>query len=430
MHPIDADQLPVGFVRVDAIGIVMEANSAFRVWAECESPAGRPLSDFLTPVDDFLDEGSAPGMVARPDRPDRAAFMIAAEDQVSFTIVDASHRYAAGRALRASRTLADRTQRRLQLVIDSSIAFAQATTQEQLAEILASTAAQAYRAEEATVYLADDRRHLWRAAGWNSFEELSDLGSAAESVLGLREVIKVSGEDEGGALSPRLKEMMLTTGVQSLIAAPLHLDGDVLGVFVCFFHHPRQFDEEATPLAEALAGQAAQALTSLRLQLRLEYAATHDETTGLPNRRRLESGLAGFDHGGRLAVLFIDLDGFKSVNDYVGHQQGDAVLREAARRLQSTVREGDIVIRYGGDEFVVICGVRDDVPVGDLADRIRDVLRSPYPGVPTGLSISASIGVATTAIEEVSGSIDRVIRLADQAMYVAKVGGGNQVVDG
>jgi hypothetical protein len=82
------------------------------------------LSDFLTPVDDFLDEGSAPGMVARPDRPDRAAFMIAAEDQVSFTIVDASHRYAAGRALRASRTLADRTQRRLQLVIDSSIAFA------------------------------------------------------------------------------------------------------------------------------------------------------------------------------------------------------------------------------------------------------------------------------------------------------------------
>jgi len=408
----------------------MEANSAFRVWAECESPAGRPLSDFLTPVDDFLDEGSAPGMVARPDRPDRAAFMIAAEDQVSFTIVDASHRYAAGRALRASRTLADRTQRRLQLVIDSSIAFAQATTQEQLAEILASTAAQAYRAEEATVYLADDRRHLWRAAGWNSFEELSDLGSAAESVLGLREVIKVSGEDEGGALSPRLKEMMLTTGVQSLIAAPLHLDGDVLGVFVCFFHHPRQFDEEATPLAEALAGQAAQALTSLRLQLRLEYAATHDETTGLPNRRRLESGLAGFDHGGRLAVLFIDLDGFKSVNDYVGHQQGDAVLREAARRLQSTVREGDIVIRYGGDEFVVICGVRDDVPVGDLADRIRDVLRSPYPGVPTGLSISASIGVATTAIEEVSGSIDRVIRLADQAMYVAKVGGGNQVVDG
>jgi diguanylate cyclase (GGDEF)-like protein len=224
--------------------------------------------------------------------------------------------------------------------------------------------------------------------------------------------------------------MMLTTGVQSLIAAPLHLDGDVLGVFVCFFHHPRQFDEEATPLAEALAGQAAQALTSLRLQLRLEYAATHDETTGLPNRRRLESGLAGFDHGGRLAVLFIDLDGFKSVNDYVGHQQGDAVLREAARRLQSTVREGDIVIRYGGDEFVVICEVRDDVPVGDLADRIRDVLRSPYPGVPTGLSISASIGVATTAIEEVSGSIDRVIRLADQAMYVAKVGGGNQVVDG
>ncbi|HEY1529411.1 MAG TPA: GGDEF domain-containing protein [Galbitalea sp.] len=366
--------------------------------------------------------------MARPDRPEHAAFMIAADDEATFTIVDASERYASGRALRAARTLADRTQKRLQLVIDSSIAFAQAGTEERLAEILATTAAQAYRAEEATVYLADERRQLWRAAGWNSFEELSDLGAAAESVLGLREVIKVSGEDEGGALSPRLEEMMRTTGVQSLIAAPLHLDSEVLGIFFCFFHHPRQFDEEATPLAEALAGQAAQALTSVRLQQRLEYAAMHDETTGLPNRRRLEAGIAGLDEGKGLAVMFIDLDGFKSVNDYLGHQQGDEVLREAARRLQSTVREDDLVIRYGGDEFVVVCEVRDDIPVSDVADRLRDVLQSPYPALPAGLTISASIGVATSATEHRSASIDRIIRMADQAMYEAKVGGGNRVV--
>jgi diguanylate cyclase (GGDEF)-like protein len=379
-------------------------------------------------VDDFLDADSSPGMMARPDRPDRAAFMIAASDHVRFTVVDASERYAAGRALRAARSLGDRTQKRLQLVIDSSIAFARAKTEEGLAEILATTAAEAYRAEEATVYLADDQRQLWRAAGWNSFEELSDLGAATESVLGLREVIKVSGVDEGGALSPRLGEMMRTTGVQALIAAPLHLDGEVLGVFFCFFHHPRQFDEEATPLAEALAGQAAQALTSLRLQQRLEYAAMHDETTGLPNRRRLEGGIVGVDEGKSLAVLFIDLDGFKSVNDYLGHQQGDEVLREAARRLHSTVREDDIVIRYGGDEFVVVCEVRDELPVSELADRIRDVLQSPYAGLPADLAISASIGVATSVIKQDSGSIDRVIRMADQAMYEAKSGGGNKVV--
>jgi diguanylate cyclase (GGDEF)-like protein len=428
MNAIDADDLPVGLIRIDADGIVVQSNAAFRVWSDCATPEGRPLSDFLVPVEDFLDTGSSSGMMARPDRPDRAAFMIAADDQVSFTIVDASERYASGRALRAARALADRTQRRLQLIIDSSIAFAKPTTEAGLAEILATTAAEAYRAEEATVYLADDKRQLWRAAGSNSFEELSDLGAAAESVLGLRDVIKVSGEDEGGALSPRLVEMMRATGVQSLIAAPLRLDDNVLGVFFCFFHHPRQFDDEATPLAEALAGQAAQALTSLRLQQRLEYAAMHDETTGLPNRRRLEGGIAALDQGENLAVLFIDLDGFKSVNDYLGHQQGDDVLREAARRLRSTVREEDVVIRYGGDEFVVVYEVRNDTPVRDLADRIRDALQSPYPGIPAALSISASIGVATSLFERDFGSIDRIIRMADQAMYEAKVGGGNQVV--
>ena len=132
---------------------IVEANALFRRWAECALPEGRPLSDFLVPVDDFLDAATTPGMMAHHDNTDRAAFLIAAEDGFSFIVIDASERYAAGRALSAARTLADRTQKRLQLVIDSSIAFAKATTEQGLAEILATTAAQAYRAEEATVYL-------------------------------------------------------------------------------------------------------------------------------------------------------------------------------------------------------------------------------------------------------------------------------------
>ena len=125
MTSIDADELPVGFVRVDASGIVVESNAAFRDWTECPSPEGRPISDFLVSVDDFLDATSS-GMMARPDRSDRAAFMIAADDGLSFTIVDSSERYAAGRRLRTAQEMADRTQKRLQLIIDSSIAFARA----------------------------------------------------------------------------------------------------------------------------------------------------------------------------------------------------------------------------------------------------------------------------------------------------------------
>jgi diguanylate cyclase (GGDEF)-like protein len=428
MTALDADQLPVGFVRVDENEVVVGANTSFRAWADCPSPEGRPLSDFLVPVDDFLDPGATPGMMARPDRPERAAFLIAADDRVSFTVVDASERYAAGRALRAAQGLADRTQKRLHLIIDSSIAFAKATSEAALAEILATAAAAAYRAEEAAVYLADDNRRLVCAAGRNPFEELSDIGLSVPETFGLREVLKISGELEAAALSPRLETVMRATGVQSLLAAPLHLDGDLLGVFVCFFHHPRQFDDEAAPLADALAGQAAGALTNLRLQRQLEHAATHDETTGLPNRRRLEGEMGSGGDDKRLAVIFIDLDGFKAVNDYLGHQQGDEVLREVAGRLQSTVRDDDVIVRYGGDEFVVVCEVTADFLIADLADRIREALRSSYSGLPGDLTISASIGVASAPTRAGSTSIDGLIRRADQAMYEAKVNGGNQVV--
>ena len=427
MNGIDADLLPVGFVRLDADGFIVEANLQFRLWADCDAPEGHLPSDFLVPVDDFLDAGTSLRMVARSNRPDRAAFVIAGEDGLSLTVVDASERYAAGRALRAAQDLADRTQRRLQLVIDSSIAFAKATNEQKLADILATTAAGAYRAEEATVYLADEKERLYRAAGANPFEELSDAGSRVPADFGMHEVVKISGEREASEVSSHLAEMMRATGVQSVIAAPLHLDGDVLGVFVCFFHHPRQFDDEATPLAEALAGQASQALTSLRLQNQLEHAATHDKTTGLPNRRRLEAGLVG-EAIENLAVMFIDLDGFKAVNDSLGHDQGDEVLREVARRLQSAVRQDDVVIRYGGDEFVVTCNLKTAATVSELADRIRFALQSPYPGLLTELSISASVGVATGATTAGAASADSLIRMADQAMYKAKLTGGDRVV--
>ena len=427
MNAIDADLVPVGLLRLDADGVIVEANLQFRRWAECQSPEGRLPSDFFVPVEDFLDAGTSPRMVARSNRPDRAAFVIAGEDGLSLTVVDASERYAAGRALRAAQDLADRTQRRLQLIIDSSIAFAKATNEQTLAGILAATAAGAYRAEEATVYLADEKGLLCRAAGVNPFEELSDAGSQVPADFGLHEVLKVSGEREAAKASSRLAEMMRATGVNSVLAAPLHLDGDVLGVFVCFFHHPRQFDEEATPLAEALAGQASQALTSLRLQNQLEHAATHDETTGLPNRRRLETGLDD-EATENLVVMFIDLDGFKAVNDFLGHDQGDEVLREVARRLKSAVRQDDVVIRYGGDEFVVICNLKTAATISELADRIRYVLQSPYPGLPAELSISASVGVATGATTAGTASIDNLIRMADQAMYKAKLTGGDRVI--
>lgn len=218
---------------------------------------------------------------------------------------------------------------------------------------------------------------------------------------------------------------MRESGVSAFIAAPLRLDDRDAGMFACFFRHPRAFDDEATPLAEALAGQAAQKLATLRLQRRLQHAAMHDETTDLPNRRALEE-LAALNDLAHTTVIFIDLDGFKSVNDHLGHERGDEVLREVARRLQANVRENDVVARYGGDEFVVVCDA-DEAHAIEIAERLRDAVQAEYRFLPSSLPIAASIGIATAAGRPVAHTVDRLIRLADQAMYVAKSRGGNRV---
>lgn len=425
MDVVNPDDLPFGFVRVDSSGEVVDSNNFFRMWAENESPAGHPLSDFLVPVEDFLDTGRQLEMMARPDRPNRAAFLIAASDGVTFTVIDASERYAAGLALRHAHALSDRTQRRLQLVIDASIAFAQATTEARLAEILAGTAALAYRAEESAVYLSDSGGALSLAFGTNPFASYTSAREPSFDVLGVDRVLKISSQEEASLISEELPAEMAATGVRAIIAAPLHLDHQNFGAFACFFRHPRQFDDEAAPLAGALAGQAAGALATIRL----EHAAMHDETTGLPNRRHLEKQASGYADDLRVGVIFIDLDGFKAVNDRLGHPRGDQVLREVARRLQASVRDADLVARYGGDEFVVVCDVSEAGAnvMAEIAERVREALQDPYPGLPADITLSASIGVAAGSVGLGSSSVDRLIRTADQAMYAAKLSGGNLV---
>jgi diguanylate cyclase (GGDEF)-like protein len=215
-----------------------------------------------------------------------------------------------------------------------------------------------------------------------------------------------------------------------MIIAPIHQGEELLGILAAFFHHPRQFDEQASPLADALAGQAARAIAGLRLQDRLAHAAMHDDTTGLPNRRLLEERMDGARRGTNtvLAVLFVDLDGFKGVNDQLGHQVGDAVLREVAARLESTVRDEDIVARYGGDEFIVVSEVANENAALEMAERVRETLGAPYSILPDRLSLGASIGVSVTSSEPDGVGTDVLVRAADQAMYRAKFAGGNQVV--
>jgi diguanylate cyclase (GGDEF)-like protein len=159
----------------------------------------------------------------------------------------------------------------------------------------------------------------------------------------------------------------------------------------------------------------------------LLHFATHDPLTGLGNRRvlteRLSHALARAERTGEaIAVLFIDLDGFKRVNDVYGHSAGDEVLREVASRVRGVVRESDFVARLGGDEFVVLLetGVDADTPKV-IADRVFEALKPSFKFESGNATIGASIGIAMHP--PLSNLAVDLIRRADAAMYAAKSAG-------
>ncbi|WP_371484437.1 putative bifunctional diguanylate cyclase/phosphodiesterase [Kitasatospora sp. NBC_00315] len=200
------------------------------------------------------------------------------------------------------------------------------------------------------------------------------------------------------------------------------------------------------------------------LQAQLQHNAFHDPLTDLPNRalfaQRVRAALGergeGAPRGQRgaregdtstVAVLFLDLDGFKAVNDSAGHQVGDELLVQAARRLQGVVRAGDTVARFGGDEFAaLVCGRLGRVQVQELAERLRSALSEPYWIGGAELGVAASIGIAfarppRARTAEGAGAAgggpvpadpraatDELMRNADLAMYRAKSEGKGRVV--
>lgn len=157
------------------------------------------------------------------------------------------------------------------------------------------------------------------------------------------------------------------------------------------------------------------------------HAALHDTLTGLANRSlfndRLEHGLAqARRHGLTLAVLFLDLDGFKRINDLHGHDAGDAVLQTVADRLKENTREDDTVSRIGGDEFLIlVMGVQDKHAVTRLAEKIASHIQAPCQLAFGQVSIQLSIGIAR--FPEDGDSAKALVKKADTAMYKAKQNG-------
>ncbi|WP_181813708.1 putative bifunctional diguanylate cyclase/phosphodiesterase [Gaiella occulta] len=239
-------------------------------------------------------------------------------------------------------------------------------------------------------------------------------------------------DDRGDPLHGLLSDL----GLQRAVSVPLRGESGVIGL-VLVGDRPGgsgRFGVEEVQLLEAFAGHAAVMLENDRLEQsvndlsalkeELHRQAYHDALTGLPNRALFSERVASSlrqDGGGVPAVLFFDLDDFKTINDSLGHHAGDELLVAVAGRLRSAVRAGDLPARLGGDEFAVLARHAVDGDAEGVAERLVAALEAPFTIAGREMSVHASVGIAFGAPGVTSA--DELLRNADVAMYSAKHGG-------
>ncbi len=213
-------------------------------------------------------------------------------------------------------------------------------------------------------------------------------------------------------------------GLRAAFALPILVGSQAEGVLEFFTYRAMKSDAGVLHLMNQIGTQLGRLVERTRAQERIAHQATHDALTGLPNRvlfqDRLSHALARRAPSAKtsIAVCFIDLDRFKSVNDTFGHSVGDELLEQAAKRLRSVLRPADTIARMGGDEFVILCeelsGERGAVR---LAERLQRVFGDPFVLGNREHVVNASIGVA---IGDDNADADALMRDADSAMYRAK----------
>ncbi|WP_433079149.1 diguanylate cyclase domain-containing protein [Dactylosporangium sp. CA-052675] len=331
-------------------------------------------------------------------------------------------------ALSALETAAE-GRRMAESLLDLARRLTTARSAAEVAEVTAEAVRSVMAADSATVLLHTDGRlrvaasagggaeHLRKARGLSISRDDTELFERFRAGSGAARVYDRDDPD------PYILGLLDTFGHDMMLVVDIALPGHPYGILVAAYDTP-QHTAKARETAGRMTGVADQAATVLRTCELLEsnWRLAHvDPLTGLSNRRAFLSALDTALGAGEGAVLFIDLDGFKQVNDALGHAAGDELLAAVAGRLGGCVRAGDVVARLGGDEFVVLThGAAGAAAVPELAGRIGEALTEPI--VVTGgetVRARASIGGTRFAAGEESRV---VLHRADTAMYSAKRG--------
>ena len=232
------------------------------------------------------------------------------------------------------------------------------------------------------------------------------------------------------------RERAVKAGIFAVAAVPLLRDGAAIGVILFHSKDPNAFDPDTVELLERMAENVVFALDNFEREAerklgeeRIKYLATHDGLTGLPNRVMFSHLLnvtleAAKRYQRRFALLFIDLDRFKFINDTLGHDAGDTLLKTISARFKQTLRSSDAIARLGGDEFVLLIQEMNHVDQASIvAQKILAAANEPMKLAGQECRISASIGIAM--FPEDGGDEDALTKSADVAMYHAKQEGKN-----
>jgi len=262
---------------------------------------------------------------------------------------------------------------------------------------------------DAVCVVDPDGRYLFVSAG---FERI--LGYRPDEVLGRQAFDFIHPDDRADTLQ-QATQVMAGVFQRHFRNRYLHRDGHAVDMLWSANWHP----------AHGVRIGVGREVTELRrVERELEHLAGHDALTGLPNRYRLQQTLeralaqAGASGDG-LALLYIDLDGFKSVNDVGGHDAGDRLLQDVAARLTESLRHGDVAARVGGDEFVILLpGCRDASAAAQVAEALRHQLRRVYRLADRPFQLDASVGIACFPAD--GSDAATLLAHADREMYAVK----------
>lgn len=448
---------PVGYFTTHLDDVVARVNRTFLAWTGlAESDVlGRQFASLLHPDDQLFYrsrrvpvlrlDGEVREVALRVMRADggvlpvllNSVVVLGGDDTprlIRGVIFDATARTEYEAELLEQRRLAESAAARVQVLQRASVRFAESESERELAEALDRIVAEALGATFTCVATVDDAGELDVIAGVNPLAGWYEPASSRPGPDSLRRgsTVLLPGIEEVDAAYPAISAGMRARGLQGIVSFPLLRDRAPFGIVAAFFAERAELDPAAIELVEAIARQAAQALARIRLQEEISHLATHDQLTGLANRmllrEHIDRALAGSARSARpVAMMFLDLDGFKPINDRLGHTTGDEVLRDVAQRLRGVVRDTDIVGRFGGDEFIILCPDTDDDAAAAIAERVRETLAEPIDWLPRGFAVSASVGVVVHRPAQHDASTDELLEWADAEMYRAKGAGRNRV---